>query len=483
MRSDAGFDVAVVGGGTAGLTAALAAAHEGARVVLIEREGRIGGDCTYYGCVPSKALIEIAGSVRRARDLAVEGIAEAPPVVRFDAAMERVRAAIAVIAEDERPERFTEAGIVLLSGPASFLSPTSLQVAGQEVRAERLVIATGSRAAIPSVPGLESVPYLTNRTVFGLTRLPGRLVVLGGGAIGLELAQAFARLGSRVTVVEMADRLLPRDEPEAGLVVARALADDGVDIRLRSRAERVERGDGDVVTVQVAGRTIVGDALLVAAGRVGSTEGLGLDRVGVRIENGYVAVDDRCRTSVPNVFAAGDVTGGMQLTHVASHEGVVAGRNAAGKRARVDERVVPSVVFVDPEVARVGLTETEARERFGAVRAVTFPMSRVDRARVSGRTDGFVKIVIARRRLLGWTGGGRVVGAQVVGPAAGELIHEPALAIRTGMFAGRLAQLIHAYPTTSMAVQQAASQLFPLGRSLVENDHDATGVGQVDERA
>ena len=477
MSSTAGFDVAVVGGGTAGLTAALAAAHEGARVVLIEREGRIGGDCTYYGCVPSKALIEIAGAVRRARDLLAEGVADSALVVRFDVVMERVRAAIAEVAKDERPERFTEAGIVLMSGSASIVSPTALRMGEAEVRAERLVIATGSRAAIPPVPGLESVSYLTNRTVFGLTRLPDRLIVLGGGAIGLELAQAFARLGSRVRVVEMAERLLQRDEPEAGAVVARALADDGVDVLLGSRVERVERVDDDAVIVEVAGRTIVGDALLVAAGRVGSTEGLGLDRIGVRLERGYVVVDDRCRTSVPNVFAAGDVTGGMQLTHVASHEGVVAGRNAAGRRARVDERVVPSVVFVDPEVARVGLTEAEARERHGAVRAVTFPMSRVDRARVSGRTDGFVKIVTARRRLLGWTGGGRVVGAQVVGHAAGELIHEPALAIRTGMFAGRLAQLIHAYPTTSMAVQQAASQLYPLGRALVENDQDAAGTG------
>ena len=467
----------MIGGGTAGLTAALTAAHEGARVVLIERDGRIGGDCTYHGCVPSKALIEIAGVVRRARDLSTAGIADAAPVVRFDAVMERVRQAIVEVADDERPERFTQAGITLMDGAASFVSPTTLRLGESEVRARRFVIATGSHAAIPPVPGLDSVPYLTNRSVFELTRLPGRLVVLGGGAIGLELAQAFARLGSRVTVVEMADRLLPRDEPEAGALVAMALEDDGVELLLGARVERVESVDGDAVIVDVGGQSLVSDALLVAAGRVASTDGLGLDRIGVRLEKGYVAVDDRCRTSVPNVLAAGDVTGGMQLTHVASHEGVVAGRNAAGKRARVDERVVPSVVFVDPEVATVGLTEAEARERHGAVRAVTFPMARVDRSRVSGRTEGFVKIVTARRRLLGWTGGGRVVGAQVVGHAAGELIHELALAIRTGMFAGRLAQLIHAYPTTSMAVQQAASQLFPLGRVLVENDQDASGIG------
>jgi pyruvate/2-oxoglutarate dehydrogenase complex dihydrolipoamide dehydrogenase (E3) component len=240
-----------------------------------------------------------------------------------------------------------------------------------------------------------------------------------------------------------------------------------VELRLGAPASAVRQENGELVLV-VGAAELRGDALLVAVGRRGATDGLGLQRPGVELERGYVQIDKRCRTSAEHVFAAGDVTGGLQFTHVASHQGVVAGRGAAGKRAKRSERVTPSITFLDPEIARVGLTEAEARARYRDLRVATYPMQRVDRARIAERPIGLVKLITARRTLLRWVGGGELVGAEIIGPRAGELIQECALAMQTRAFAGRLTQTIHAYPSMSVSVQQAAAQLFPLGRALVE---------------
>ncbi|HET8605462.1 MAG TPA: NAD(P)/FAD-dependent oxidoreductase [Gaiellaceae bacterium] len=469
---DRSFDVVVLGGGTAGLTAALAARHAGASVALLEQEPRLGGDCSFYGCVPSKALIEVANLAFGLRRAAEEGlVAEAPPL-DFRAVAARRARIVEEIAVDERDERFERAGIAVLHGEAELLGAGTVHVDGATLRYGRLVVATGSDPAVPPVEGIETVPYLTNRSVLELEELPARLLVLGGGAIGLELAQAFARLGSRVTVVELLDRLLPREEPEAGALIADVLRGEGIELRLGVEAESVRRDDAEIV-LRAGGDELRGDALLVATGRRGHTGGFGLERLGVALEKGYIVADRRCRSSVAGVFAAGDVTGGLQFTHVAAHEGRVAGLNAAGKRAKTDERVTPWVTFTDPEVAHVGLTEAEARERRGDVRVAWLPMDAVDRPRIVERPLGFVKLVTAKRPVLGWTGGGELVGAQIVGPRAGELIQECALAMQTRVFAGRLTQTIHAYPTASMAVQQGAAQLFPLGRVLA----DAGGEG------
>lgn len=452
----------VIGGGTAGLTAALAARHERRSVALIEAEPRIGGDCTFYGCVPSKALIEIAQLAHDARRAAAAGILTEAPELDFAAVMARRARIVEEIAADERDERFTSAGVEIVHGRARFTGDNTVEVGGRTLRGSRFVIATGSLPAIPPVPGLDDVPYLTNKTVFDLKRLPRRLGVIGGGPIGLELAQAFRRFGSDVVLVELLDRLLPRDEPEAGEVVAELLRGEGVDLRLGAEIDRAERSGSETV-LHVNGGAIACDELLVTAGRRSPIEELGIE---LELEDGYVKVDDRCRTSLAHVYAAGDVTGGLQFTHVASHEGLVAGRNAAGRRVKKDERVVPWVTFLDPEVAHVGLTETEARERHRGVEVLTFPMAHVDRARILDRPVGFVKLVSARRPVVGRLGGGVLVGAQIVGPRAGELIQECALAIRARCFAGRLAQTIHAYPTMSLAVQQAEAQLAEIGRIL-----------------
>jgi len=455
------------------LTAALAARHEGASVALVEQEERLGGDCTYYGCVPSKSLIDTAYAVAAARRLASDGILDVAPGLAFHAVRERQHEVVQEIGLDERDERFTSVGIALFRGSAVFLGAHELRVGSGSLYGKRFVVATGSEPALPPVDGLDAVAYLTNRTVFDLAELPQRLLVLGGGSIGLELAQAFQRLGSRVTVVELLDRLLQNDEPEAGRLVEHALEAEGVELLLGSRAISARENGGEIELVLERGE-IRGDALLVATGRRAAVAGLRLAEIGVELERGYVRVDRRCRTSLGHVFAAGDVTGGLQFTHVAAHEGSVAGRNAAGKRARIAERVAPWVTFVDPETAHVGLTELEARQQHRRVKTVTFSMAGVDRARIAGHPDGFVKLVAVPRPVLGWLGGGVLVGAQVVGPRAGELIHECALAIHTRMFAGRLAQMIHAYPTMSMALQQAASQLFPLGRALLKAPPEPT---------
>lgn len=458
------YDVVVIGGGTAGISAALAARSRGVSVALVEREPRLGGDCTFFGCVPSKALIDIARVVHDASHAARAGLLDRPPTPSFAAVAAAVHDVIAAIARDERDERFASAGIDVLHGHASFEDDQRVLVDGRPLIASRFVIATGTVPSVPALDGIGEVGYLTNETIFDLRELPQRLLVLGGGATGVELAQAFRRLGSDVTVVEQLPRLLPGWCEEASAAVEAALAADGVDVRIGVAATRASRSSSGILLEHAHG-SVEGDALLVATGRRADVDGLGLEEAGIPLRDGFVPIDERCRTAVEHVFAAGDVNGGRLYTHVAAHEGTVAGLNAAGRRARLDEHAVPEVVFTDPELARVGTS-------VGDVSVVSFPMERVDRARIRHRPQGFVMLVTAPRRLLRRIGGGRLVGATIVGDRAGELIHECALTIQTGAFAGRLAQTIHAYPTMSLAVQQAAAQLFPLGRLLVESGEE-----------
>jgi pyruvate/2-oxoglutarate dehydrogenase complex dihydrolipoamide dehydrogenase (E3) component len=464
------FEIIVIGGGTAGITAALAARAQGRTVALVEREPRLGGDCTFYGCVPSKALLATAKLAHELRQAAAEEIVPALPPLDFAKIAARRARIVDEIAGDERDERFTDVGVEVIHANARFLGANELRVDDHTIRGRAFVVATGTEPSIPPIEGLSGLPYLTNRTIFELERLPARLLVLGGGSTGLELAQAFHRFGSEVTVLEQLEQLLPREEPEAGEVITRALRDEGIELRLGASVRAARREAGEIVLELAEGEVVRGDVLLVATGRTGSVTPLGLEQLEVELANGYVKIDRRGRTTIANVYAAGDVTGGLQFTHVAAHEGRVAGLNAAGKRATIDERVTPWVTFTDPEVAHVGLTERQARESHAGVEVVTFPMRRVDRARIEERPLGFVKLITARRRLLGRLGGGELVGAQVVGLRAGELIQECALAMQTRCFAGRLTQTIHPYPSVSLAVQQTAAQLFPLGRALVDTD-------------
>lgn len=436
-------DVVVIGGGAGGLGAARAANRRGARTLLVQH-GPIGGDCTFTGCVPSKALIAAA-----ARGSA------------FPAAMTAVHHAVAAVARTEDDQVLAGEGIDVVHGWASFRDPRTLDIDGRTVRARHYVLATGARPAVPPIPGLDAVEPLTNETVFDLDARPDRLVVLGGGAIGCELAQALARLGVTVTVVEALDRVLAREEPETSAVVAGALRADGVDVRTGQPVSRVEPSErGRPVRLCLAdGTTVDADRVLVAAGRRGSVDDLGLEEAGVAVERGYVRTDDHLRTTQKGIWAVGDVTGRLQLTHAADEMGRVAVGNALGRRRRrFDARAIPWAVFTAPEVGRVGLTEEQAVER--GARVAYVPLTEVDRAIATGETEGFVKLIAGPRPILGDAGGGQILGATVVAPTGGDLVHEAALAMRTRMFAGRLAQTVHAYPTWSVAIRQAAAQLF-----------------------
>ncbi|WP_407319224.1 NAD(P)/FAD-dependent oxidoreductase [Isoptericola halotolerans] len=428
------YDVVVVGGGSAGLAAVQTAARARARVLLVA-EGDIGGDCTFTGCVPSKTLLEAA-----ARG------------VLFEEAMAAVRANVARIAATEDASVLRSHGIEVLRGRARLAGGGVVEVDGTHVVARRIVLATGSAPVLPLVVGLTELPAdrpaLTTDTIFDLAEAPSSLAVLGGGPTGCELAQAFARLGVRVTLVEAAGRLLPDAEPEVSAVIRDALAADGVEIRAGSPVENV--ADLDV------------ERVLVTTGRRPATANLGLEAAGVRTdERGYLVVDAHLATTAEGVYAAGDVTGLSGHTHDAYAMGRVAVQVAlTGPRRRrptYDPAGSPQVVFTDPEVATVGITEREAGPR---ARVAHLPMAEVDRAVTAGATAGFVTLVAGPRPVVGNLGGGRLLGATIVARRAGELIHEPALALRTGMFTGRLAQTVHAYPTWSVAVQQAAAQFF-----------------------
>jgi len=443
----AGYGLIVIGGGAAGLGAARAGAAAGARTLLIA-EGEIGGECTFTGCVPSKTLIEAAD----------RGAA-------FLAAMTAVRNAVAAIAATETAEILAREGIEVLRGQAVFTSSGEVRVDGRSLRARGFVIAAGSRPAVPPVPGLAEADYLTNETIFGLGELPGRLAVLGGGAVGCELAQAFARLGSQVTLVEAAPRLLPAADPAASEIIERVFRAEGISVRTGVAAASVKQNGNGVTLVLASGEETAADRLLVAAGRQPAAGHLGPENAGVRLdERGHIVTDRHLATTAPGIYAAGDVTGRMPFTHAAHAMGRLAARNALRRRwsppAPFTTAAIPWVVFTDPEVAQVGLTEPQAAASRPGVRVAYLPMSEADRAVTAGRTEGFVTIIAGRRRVLGNAGGGRVLGATIVAARAGEMIHEPALAMRTGMFTGRLAQAVHAYPTWSLAIQQAAAQFF-----------------------
>ncbi|HET9690498.1 MAG TPA: FAD-dependent oxidoreductase [Acidimicrobiales bacterium] len=438
------FDLVVVGGGAAGLAAARTSRRRGATVAMVT-EGPPGGDCTFVGCVPSKTLIAAAA----------DGLA-------FPAAMERVRATVARVAAAEDAEVLRSEGIEVITGRAAFVDRRRLRVDGRVIRARRVVVATGSRPAVPPIAGLDSVEVLTNENVFDLTRSPGSLLVVGGGPIGAELGQAFARLGVAVTVVEAGPRVLAREEPEASAIVTTALRADGVRVVTGRQVARASAGpDGATLTLD-DGSSVTAARVLVAVGRTPVTVGLDLERVGVALDQrGYVATDAHLRTNVEGIYAVGDVTGLSPFTHAADEMGRIAAGNALARVAyrRFHPDRMPAVTYTDPEVARVGCTEQQAAAIDGA-RVAYVPLTEVDRAVTTGRTDGYLKLIAAPRRGLGNLAGGRLVGATVVAAPAGEMLAAAALALQTAMFPARLALTVQPYPTWSLAIRQAAGQFF-----------------------
>ena len=449
-------DLVIVGGGTGGLVASLIAAGIGARVALVERD-RTGGDCLWTGCVPSKSLLAAAHLAHRMRHADAVGLTPSYPPVDFAAVMDHVHRAIATIEPHDSPARLRAAGVDVIAGDGRFADARTLEVDGRRLRFRTAIIATGSSPALPPVPGLAEAPgLLTTDTLWDIGELPARLVVLGGGPIGCELSQAFQRLGSAVTTVEMADRLLLKEEPAASTLIAGRLAAEGIDVRLASRAVEVRTGDdgSPELTIETpeGARTVPFDRILVAAGRRPRTDDLGLTEAGIETDGGgAVIVDPRLRTSAPGIYAVGDVTGLLPFTHVAAHHARVATVNALfHARGKTETAAtIPWVTFTDPEVARVGLTEAQARENWGE-RAVVASVGydAVDRAITEGETHGFAKLIGDRR--------GRLVGATVAAPGAGEVIGELAARVARGDKVGAVSTAVHAYPTLAEGPARAA---------------------------
>jgi pyruvate/2-oxoglutarate dehydrogenase complex dihydrolipoamide dehydrogenase (E3) component len=420
----------------------------GARTALIEQH-RLGGECLWTGCVPSKALIRSASVLNTLRRAADYGIDVDGGRADFARVMERIQAIIRRIEPHDSPERFRSLGVDVVEGRARFTSPEEVEVGGRRVRAKRWILATGSRTAVPPIPGLAEAGYLTHETVWALRALPESLVVLGAGPIGIELAQAFARLGSRVAVVGAVAGVLEREDPEIAAVLARQLEREGIRLLLSSRASAVRVEAGEKV-VTVGDTELRAAEILVATGRRANVEEMGLEAIGVEVGERGVAVDGSLRTSAGNVWAAGDVAGPYRFTHVADYQARLAAPNALFPlRRKVDYRVVPWCTYTEPEVARVGLTEAEARERWGDRAGIfRYDHDSLDRALCDGEPEGLTKLVLDPR--------GRIAGAHVVGPRAGETIHEAVLAVRHCLKLSDLSGMIHVYPTYPESLKRAA---------------------------
>jgi pyruvate/2-oxoglutarate dehydrogenase complex dihydrolipoamide dehydrogenase (E3) component/uncharacterized membrane protein YdjX (TVP38/TMEM64 family) len=452
-------NLVVIGAGSAGLVSAYIAAAVKARVTLIERE-RMGGDCLNTGCVPSKALIRstrFLADVRRAREL---GVRAASADVDFAEVMARVQRVVRAVAPHDSVERYAGLGVEVLSGTARIASPWTVEVSGPEgtrtLVTRSIVIATGGRPAVPDIPGIEDMSYVTSDTVWGLRALPPRLLVLGGGPIGCELAQCFARLGSQVTVVQRGPRLLPKEDPEIAALVMDRFRTEGIELRMAQAPLRFER-DGEATTLIAlhgdAEVRIPFDTLLVAVGRRATTAGLGLEALGIGTRaDGTIETDEHLCTALPTVYAAGDVAGPYQFTHTASHQAWYATVNALFgqfRRFRADYAAIPWCTFTDPEVARVGLSELEAKARGIAYEVTTYGLDDLDRAIADEAAHGLVKVLTA-------PGKDRILGAAIVGEHAGELITEFTVAMRHGLGLNKLLGTIHVYPTWAEANKYAA---------------------------
>ncbi len=449
-------DLCVIGAGSGGLSVAAGAVQMGARVVLVER-GEMGGDCLNTGCVPSKSLLAAAKAAEARRKGAAFGIAPAEPDVDFAAAQAHVRDVIAGIAPHDSQERFEGLGVEVIRESAAFIAPDEVRAGEARLRARRIVIATGSAPAIPPIPGLAETPHLTNETLFSVPERPRRLLIVGGGPIGCEMAQAHRRLGSEVVILEAA-KALGRDDPELSAIVLAALRAEGVEIREGARIASVEAGAGGPIVRLDGGEAVEGSHLLVATGRTPTTGGLGLEAAGVDFGPRGIRVDARLRTTNKRIFAIGDVAdgpgAGVQFTHVAGYHAGIVIRNALFRLpAKASLAASPYATYTDPELAQVGLTEAAAREAHGdKVETVSWPMEENDRARAERRTEGLVKVVLGK--------GGKALGAGIVAPQAGEMILVWALAISKGLKIKDVAGVIAPYPSYGEASKRAAGAYF-----------------------
>lgn len=443
-------DICIIGAGSGGLSIAAGAAQMGARVVLIEG-GAMGGDCLNAGCVPSKALLSAAKAAQAMRSGAQFGVTPVEPEIDFAAVKDHVARTIATIAPVDSQERFEGFGVQVIRAWARFISPTEVEAGDKIITARRFVIATGSRPFVPPIPGVDEVPYLTNETIFAQRDRPAHLLVLGGGPIGMEMAQAHRRLGCAVTVIEGA-KALGRDDPEAAAVVLDNMRAEGVVIREGNSVARLRKTDTGVEATLDNGDVINGSHLLVATGRVVALDGLQLGLAGVDFTRRGVTVGANLRSSNPKVYAVGDAAGGLQFTHVAgAHAGVIIRQILFGLPAKWTA-AVPWVTYTDPELAQIGLTEAEARKTYGAaLNLQRQEFHHNDRAQAETKTKGFLKLMLVK---------GRPVGVTIVGSGAGELIGLWALAISSKLKVGQIAGMIAPYPTMGEISKRAAGAYF-----------------------
>ncbi|MDP8939513.1 MAG: FAD-dependent oxidoreductase [Actinomycetota bacterium] len=452
------YDLVVIGGGTAGLVAAAGGASLGAKVALVEKN-KLGGECLYYGCVPTKALVKsakVASLMRRAPEF---GLGEVPVEVDFPAVMRRMRVVICKAGEADSPDRFRSLGVeVFLGDSARFESPREVSVNGRRLRSRSVILATGSYAKPPPVDGLEEVGYVDHVSVLELEKLPRSMVIIGSGPVGSEFSQMFARFGCRVELLSSSPDPLPKEDPEVSAALRTFLEEDGVKVHggLRAQTARLENGE-KVVTARSKQTgeefEVRGEEILVAAGRAPSVDGMNLEGVGIALGDNGVKVDEHLETSAKNVYASGDVTGKLLFTHAAEHQSRTALSNALFPlKRKVDYDAFPWTTFTDPEVARVGLTEQQAREQHDDVRVFRFPFQDLDRSICDGETRGFVKLVTDKR--------GGILGGHVIGPDASNYTSEVVLAMRKGISVGELSQTVHVYPTLSESIKKAGDNYY-----------------------
>ena len=446
-------NIIVLGAGSGGLIAALIGSTLKAKVTLIERH-KMGGDCLNTGCVPSKALISSAKAAHHMRNAAHYGIRSVEPEVDFPAVMQRIRGAIATIAPKDSVERYSELGVNCVIGDGKIIDAHHVQVGDQVISGRSIIVATGGSPLVPPIPGLADVQPLTSDNIWDLEALPGRLLVMGGGPIGCELAQSFARLGSDVTIVDMADRLMPREDADVSAHVEKVFAAEGITIRTSAKAISVAPGALTIESMTDNTEELLPfDRILVAVGRRAHTRDMGLEDIGVTLaRNGTIETDAYLRSSVPNVFACGDVAGPYQFTHMASHQAGYATLNALfGKiwKSAVNYSVVPWCTYIEPEVAKVGLSESEAAEQGIAVEVTRYGLDDLDRAIAEGNADGWVKVLTK-------PGSDKILGASIVGPHAGEMITEFVSAMTHGLGLKKIMGTVHIYPTFSEGNKLAA---------------------------
>ncbi len=460
------YDLTIIGGGSAGLVLAVAGAKLGKKTALVEKH-RIGGDCLWTGCVPSKALLKAAKVANYIRNAKKYGITATETMPDWQKVMEYVQSTQHVIeAEHDNPERFREMGVDVIFGNGHFESRDTFVVQDSEneqtrtLKSREFVISTGSRPLAPPIPGLESCDYLDSENVWELEEFPQRLLIVGAGPIGIELGQAFHRLGAAVTIVQRSSRILTKEDMDVSEKMLNYLTSEGIDVRLNTNIAKVEKQKESInVTFAEAQNTPtddnleqVFDKILIAAGRAPNVEGLGLDKIGVQIQRNGIVVNEQLQTHVKNIYAAGDVIGHYLFTHVAAFQAQLLVRNFLLPFAKkINYSVVPWTTFCDPEVARCGLTEAEAREKYGEIDVFTLNQADVDRAVAEGEIHGFSKVIASKWR-------GKILGVHLVGTNAGEVIHEYVLAMQQGIPLRKLSGMMHVYPTYSTSVWRVAAK-------------------------